>query len=271
MGVADEIAEMNKVFDSVVTPPKADEPESSQNPTELSNNESEPESVEAKTESDEKAAEAAPEDKPEVKEEPDERDKVISDLRARVADMEAEKAKPKVEPSAEPKVEPLEEQDFIGEVDLDDLGRDPKEFNKVLNKIYQKAVSDAHARIQRDLPKVVESNITLMENMKRTSDQFYEENPDLKSFQKVVASVFEEMASAAPDKSYMEVVKGVAPEVRKRLGITEKPPDKGGTQTKNDPPPKLPSKGARAGSVQTQPNTDPLQAELEEMSKSLGR
>jgi hypothetical protein len=64
-------------------------------------------------------------------------------------------------------------------------------------------------------------------------------------------------------------MKDVAPEVRKRLELPETKVVKG--ESKESPPPKLPTKGSRSGRPQDKPSPDPLQTELEEMNKTLGR
>lgn len=189
--------------------------------------------------------------------EPDGRDQIIADLQSRLAAKEAKKEESKIE-----------DQDFLGEVDLDELTRDPKEFNKVLNKIYQKAVMDTRSSVVETLPEIVKTNIAIMNELKSTSDRFYEDNKDLQPFRKVVSVVFDELASASPTKNYSDLIKEVGPEVRKRLNITKKVEVK---EVKKSDPPKLPQKGGKSGKSQDSPNIEPLQAELEEMTKTLRR
>jgi len=199
------------------------------------------------------------EPKPEV---PDEKDKTIADLRAKLAEREVPRELVKVEPPKTP-----EDQDFLGEVDLDELTRDPKEFNKVLNKIYQKAVVDTRSSVVETLPEIVKANIQIMNELKATSEKFYEENKDLKPFKKVVGVVFNELASANPDRNYDDLIKEVAPEVRKRLDLKKEVKEE---KKEKVEPPRLPQKGGRTGKSD-KPTLEPLQAELEEMSKILGR
>jgi hypothetical protein len=196
-----------------------------------------------------------------TKSEPDERDRTIADLRAKLAEREVVK-----EPVREPPKLP-EEQDFIGEVDLDELTRDPKEFNKVLNKIYQKAVVDTRSSVVETLPEIVKTNIQIMNELKATSERFYDENKDLQPFKKVVAVVFDELAASNPNRSYNEIIKDVAPEVRKRLDLKKEVKE---PTTKKVESPKLPQKGGRVGRSD-KPTLEPLQAELEEMNRVIGR
>jgi hypothetical protein len=223
-----------------------------------------------------------PEPEPEkvvTKEEPtpepvveDPRDKEIADLRSKLAEKES---KPKeVIKKEEPKEETFTEQDFIGTVDPDDLYRDPKVMNGVLNKIYQQAVKDARnlgsEQVLKSLPEIVKENIRVLDNLKTLRDSFYGENPDLKPFQKVVATVFEEVASANVDKDFEEVMKLVGPEVRSRLGLQKELTAKlKEVKKEENRSPRLPSKGSRSGGFSSKPSTDSLQAELEEMTKTL--
>jgi hypothetical protein len=200
----------------------------------------------------------------------DEKDKLIAELRAKV-DQLSVKEEPPVEEPTDQQQTPLtfDEQDFIGELDLDDLTRDPKEFNKLLNTIYQKAVTDTRQilgeHVLRSVPEIVRANITIMNNLQKASEEFYAANEDLKPFKKVVATVFEEIASENPGKPFEEIFPMVADESRKRLELHKKV-----TQPTNKPP-RLPNRKNRVTVPATKPTTDPLLAELEEMNKTLRR
>lgn len=200
----------------------------------------------------------------------DDRDQVIADLRAKLAEKVAAEVKPAEKAAVKDAVGEILDQDFIGDLDLDDLTRDSKEFNKLLNKIYRKAVSDASNSVSentlKSIPDIVKTNLTMMQDLQKMSDEFYTENSDLKPFKKVVATVFEEMAAANPDKKYSEVVKDVAAESRKRLELHKTATSKDTTKPSS---PRLPSKGGRPGRSE-QPETSSLQNELSEMNKSLG-
>lgn len=195
----------------------------------------------------------------------DERDKLIEELRAKLA----EKEKP-VEPAKAPTTEaPISEKDFVGQTDLDDLTRDPKELNKAFNKIYQQAVRDTRSELLRTLPDVVKSNIAIMTTLREATERFYDENKDLKPFKKVVAAVFEELAPTKPNSTYGDIVKDVAIESRKRLGLPEpKPQD---SQQPKKSTPTLPQKGGRAGRMTEKQHVDPLRSELDDMIKVIGR
>lgn len=274
--VKEEIEEMIKTFDGgpaddtaqTPEPEQKAEPEPSPEPSPVPVPEPKPEPVDESTP--EPEPKATPEPEPAVKQTPpeDERDRTISELRAKLAEKESVKEPPK--PIEEPLK--LDEQDFVGDTDLDDLMRDPKEFNKFVNKVYQKAVTDSHGQVSKkvfdSLPNVIKEQIVVMTNLQRMSEEFYEENSDLKPFKKVVAAVFEETVAKDPSRNYSEVMKDVGPEVRKRLELDKKSTP---TEPVKDTPPRLPRKGGKAGQMQTKPTLEPLQAELEEMNKVIGR
>jgi len=216
--------------------------------------------------------------------EPDEKDTIIDDLRIKLADAEANrKIKDKevddkdkdTDKDKEDKEVPLtlDEQDFIGELDLEEVVRDPKEFNKLLNKIYAQAVTDTRKvlgeGVLRSIPDIVKTNIVLQTQLKKASDDFYDANKDLKPFNKVVALVFEEMYSKNPDKKYDELMNEVSGEVRSRLNLqkqaTEKE-DKDG-KDKDEKHPKLPRKKGRSGAPEDKPETNGLQDEIASMNK----
>ena len=203
----------------------------------------------------------------------DEKDKTIRELREKLA-LKEEGPKTSAPKTEAPTTEiPLtfEELDFLKDLDFDELTRDPKEFNKLLNALYQKAVVDTRKGlgegVLRSIPDIVRANVTAITNLQKASEDFYADNKDLKPFKKVVAVVFEEFASDNPGKKYSEILEDVGPEVRKRLELhlkATKPDDK-------EAPPKLPRKKGKSGGTGKEPETTPLVNELDEMNKTLGR
>jgi len=201
----------------------------------------------------------------------DEKDRVIEELRKKIAELESAK-KPSPQTPAPTTEAPILEIDFIGDLDLDDLTRDPDEFNKLLNKIYKKGVEYAREEAKRygetvikSIPDIVKSNIVLANRLKQIHDKFYEENKDLVPWKKVVGAVFEELLAENPDKSYEELLPQVAAETRKRLELHKKAQPKPGKGR----PPSLPRK--KGGPRQTtKPDPNPLLQEIAEMDKALG-
>src|SRR4030042_753518 len=227
---------------------------------------------EAKTE--EKKEEFKVEVKEEVK--PDERDKTIDDLRRELAALKAEKVVEKA-PEKHPeehKVEELkiEDQDFIGDLDLDEVTRDSKELNKLLNSTYRKARTDAEKAIITKLPELISSHVELVTTLRKASEDFYTANEDLKSFPKVVKVVFDELVQQNPNCTYGDVMKDVATETRKRLGLSEpkaKEVKKEEDKKEETKPPKLPSKDGGAGKPAKESKLDDVQSQIEEMNKAL--
>ena len=200
----------------------------------------------------------------------DEKDKIIRELREKLAEKEAA-PKTKAPKTEVPQTEaPISDEDFLDGVDLDDLTRDPAEFNKLLNKIYKRALEQARNEVKRHsetvvraIPDIVKNNIAITARLKQVHDKFYEDNKDLVPWKKVVGTIFEEFIAENPDRTYEELLPKVAEEARKRLELHKR------AQTNsNEPPPKLPRK--KGGPRQTtKPNTDPLLDELSEMDKAL--
>jgi len=202
----------------------------------------------------------------------DERDVTIRELREKLA-LKEEGPKTSAPSTSAPTTEvPLtfEEQDFLKDLDLDDLTSDPKEFNKLLNALYQKAVTDTQRGlgegVLRSIPDIVRANVTAINTLKEASDEFYADNKDLKPFKKVVAAVFEEFASDNPEKKYSEILADVGPEVRTRLELHRK-----ATNKKKEAPPNLHRRKGKSGGPREEPETTPLVDELDEMNKTLGR
>jgi hypothetical protein len=266
--VESEIAEMLKVIDDVPitvieeVPDDGKEKEEKEEVLEVEPPKEEPKVEEPKDEEEILVVEEKKED-PVV----DEKDKVIEELRAKISELSTPVKPTEVKPPVEsPKIE---DQDFVKDFDMDEVTRDPLEFNKVLNKVYQKASNDVQTRFAAELPGIISHHIAVVQNMEATRRSFYEANKDLEPFGNVVAVVFEELAKANAEKPYGDVIKLVAPEVRKRLKLPEPSVQKG--EVKSGPkPPNLPRKDGKAGNLTVAKPNNSTQSEIEEMNKSLG-
>lgn len=221
----------------------------------------------------EKKSETTPVEKKETTPEPDEKDKTISELRTKLAEATTKPPENKA-PATTTEPEP-EEQDFVADLDMDDLTRDPKELNKLLNKVARHTTETTRKSLGesviKSIPDIVRANVDQLRDMEKMRTKFYGDNKDLEPFPKVVATVFEELAAANTDKTYNQVMDLVAPEARKRLELHK-------TATSNAPgekkttPPKLPTVGGRSGkSSSSKPDTIGIENELDDMNKSLGR
>jgi len=196
------------------------------------------------------------------------------ELRKKIDDMSAPKTQ-SPQTDAPSTFAPIEEHDFVGELDIDDLTRDPAEFNKLLNKIYGKAVEDTRGEIQgrtatvlTQVPDLVKTNVAIQENLMRLTNEFYEDNEDLKPFGKVVSTVYDELVQENPNETFEVILNKVEKETRSRLELPKgkvKPKPK---QTDNDPPP-LPRHKGKKGARETNQKTDPLVSEIDEMNRSL--
>lgn len=205
----------------------------------------------------------------------DPRDKKLRELEEKLAKLEEKKTPPptKAPSTKAPQTEPpLSDEDFLSGVDLDELTRDPKLFNELLNKVRKNALAIARAEakknsefVVRSIPDIVKNNVALTARLKKLHDQFYDEHKDLVPWKKSVGTVMEEMISEHPDKTYEQLLPEVATEVRKRLGL-HKDANRG---TGNNPPPPPPRKkgGQRQ---QSKPDTSDLAKEMDEMDKALG-
>ena len=283
-----EVDLMNKSFDEGLGAEETETEETETKETEeTTETETKEEEKETETETETKETETETKEIEETEEtetketEPDEKDKTITELRAELVESKAKEVK-ETETETKTKTEEkesetpltLEDQDFLGELDLDEVTRNPKEFNKLLNKIYKQAVTDTRKvlgeGILRTIPDIVKTNIAAITNLQKARDKFYDDNEDLKPFKKVVGVVFEELAAENPDKKYDEVLSDVGDEVRKRLELQKNATSAKTKPNKSDPP-KLPRKKGKAGQTKNEPLTEPLLNEIGEMNQTLGR
>lgn len=193
---------------------------------------------------------------------PDDRDQIIEDLRAKLAEKDASAPKTTAPTTDAPLT--FEEHDFLKDIDIEDVVSDPKKLNELLNVAYQKAVTDTR-ELGTPMPDI-SATVAAVVSLQKSADVFYNENEDLKPFKKVVATVFDDLIAENSDRTYAEVMAEVAPEVRKRLELP-KPTKKSDKST----PPRLPRKKAKSGRTEHKSKPDPLQSELAEMDEALGR
>lgn len=206
----------------------------------------------------------------EPKEDP--KDVEIRLLKEQLAELKNKAVEKETSPTVEPKTTPtdipIEEEDFLGAINIEELIEDPKSFNAVLNLIYKKAVTKARSEIInnseniiKSVPKIVTNNMELMNEMKRLNTKFYTDNPELKPFNKIVAVTFEDVQAANPGKGPEELLTLLGDEVRKRLNLKK-------NAIQSDPP-KLPRKKGSSKRQATPPKTKTLEDELAEMDKLL--
>ena len=264
MSIEDEVKVMNDILDGKVV----EEP----TPTPIPEPTPEPEVKEEEPIVDDKVETPEPEPKPEptptpepeVKEDP--RDARIAALEAKLAALEA-KPKETIEPKVEvPAV--VEDVDFVKDLDLDEVTRDPNEFNKVMNQVYKKGLADSEQRVVekvlKTLPDIIQNNIKITQELEKTRDDFYNENPDLKGFQQVVATVFDELSKSNPGKGYKDLITLTGPEVRTRLGLPKPGPK---PVERKQAAPKLPSGGGKGGREPEKQQLSGVESEIEAMNR----
>lgn len=191
-------------------------------------------------------------------------------LRKQVEERHVKEPAPTPEPTPDPEPAPIEEIDFVGDVDLDDISRDPVAFNTLLNKIHAAGVTSARGIQEttlRAIPDIVKSNVTIQSTLKKEVETFYADNEDLKPFKKVVAAVYEELASDNPDWTIANTFKEVEKETRNRLELHKK-----ATDADPDPDPKPRTKGPKFANTKgprqrTKPRTDALLSQIDEMNQ----
>lgn len=266
-----ELDEMMKAFgeDSIGNQPEEETPTTEQ-PEEPEEGLEETPATENVEEELEEPEEETPATESPATETPDERDQTILELRKKVDELEGAKQQIQEEPT-KPDDLTLEEIDFIGDLDLDELTNDKSTFNKLLNSVYSKGVSDARnitsEKVLMSIPDIVRNNVSIITELNKASEDFYVNNEDLKPFKKVVALTFEEIAAKNPDKHYSELMDEVATETRKKLQLHKEVKQ----SEKSKKSPRLPNKGTKSGSIGEKPDTSSLESEIESMNKSIGR
>ena len=289
MSMEDELKEMEEALENPVGPEDLDKSNKNEEGSEPTD-EPKDESVEEQDESDEPEPSDNQEDSEEVLEEPesseldqsepespeDPRDAKIRELEEKIAKLESLTRPAESEPSepSEPETTTTDEEipteDFLGDLDIDDVVSDPKALNQLLNNVHRKALERARLELKqssenvvRSIPDIVRNVTMLTTRLKKISDDFYNENKDLVPWKKTVGAVMEELISENPDKTYKELLPQVASEVRRRVGLYRE-------ATRQDGPPSPPPRRKGRAKQTTKPDTNPLLEEFEAMDRALG-
>lgn len=217
-------------------------------------------------------------DKEETAEEASARYKLENEkLREQVNDLSAPKDEKKEDDETKkekPEEIKVDEVDFVKDIDMDELTRDPAEFNKLLNSVYSQGIKSSQEGVLKGIPTIVSNNVKTVIALREASDNFYKDNEDLAPFKKVVALVFEETASEHPDWKYDKVLEESGTEARKRLELhknavnKDKDKDTNKDEKKDDKTTQLPRKrGQQKRESQAKPDTDPLLDEIDQMNE----
>lgn len=202
---------------------------------------------------------------------------VIDGLRKQVEALTGKEKPNEKEPEPEPASMrdevTVDTQDFLGE-DFDPEDLTAETLNTILNKVFKAGVETANKTITegvlRSIPDVVKANIVTLSTLSQATEKFYSENEDLKPFKRVVATVYEELASDNPDWDVAKILEEVEKETRKRLELYKKAVDKdkkGGGSTRPNTPP-VP-KGRHARQEKQKSIQSDLQAEIDAMNAEL--
>ena len=123
----------------------------------------------------------------------------------------------------EEKPEVLPALDFIGkDVDMDAVVTDPEQFNKVLHKVADHAYNKAIEATLRLIPNMVSKVARFEVQQQAMATEFYRANDDLIPHKASVSKIYTKMVNENPSKDAYDLLKELAPEVRKRLKLRPK-------------------------------------------------
>lgn len=186
-------------------------------------------------------------------------------LRRQIEDSQRKAPKTKAPTTASP----VEEVDFLGaDVDLDELTRDAKVFNTLLNKVHKAGIESGRKFQEttlRNIPDIVKANVTIQATLKKKVEDFYDANKDLQSFNKVVSAVYEELAAENPDWNIDRIFKETEAEARKRLELHRKAASTSAPTTKAPRGPRFAK--TRTSRQRKKPETSPLLSDIDEMNR----
>ena len=180
----------------------------------------------------------------------------VEALQAKINELSAQL----LEKSAAPPVKPTETptppagaavttevDDFLGDLDIDDVVAKPELFNQVLSQAVRQAQQQVVEAILNSLPSLVQPVIRQTIAMEDSVKSFYSEHPLLSNFKQVVGTVANEVQAAEPQASLEKLLPKVAQKAYEYLRIDPaglpKTPATPTPQTQNPKNAGLPSGG----------------------------
>lgn len=117
-------------------------------------------------------------------------------------------------------------EDFIGDLDMDDVASNPEILNKILNNVLQKGIETGkELSIKQVIPPTVDTSQTIVSQIegaiavKGMIDKFYDANPELSNVKQVVKACAAHIIQESPDKRLDDILNLAADAARKTLGI----------------------------------------------------
>ena len=144
---------------------------------------------------------------------------LVTQMPAKV-EVDKEKDDNKTSPTAETV------EDFVGDLDMDDVASKPEILNEILNKVLQKGIETGKklsegqsTTVASSVSQTVASQVDSAINIKGIIDKFYDANTDLVNIKQVVQACASQIVRDSPDKTFKEVLNLAADAARKTLGI----------------------------------------------------
>ena len=152
-------------------------------------------------------------------------------------------------------------EDFLGDMDIDDVSSDKELFNKVLTKVaskIEKQVEEKYKNIYQDI-----EQINNRKEVEKMVDIFYKENPDLAGVKTTVQAVATDIIKNNSDKSLKEIFNMAADGTRKMLGIKKQ--KEVIKNKKNEQNPALVKKSQNVNKVKKTVKKSKLQSEIDSL------
>lgn len=102
---------------------------------------------------------------------------------------------------------------FITPEEYDKIFDNEEEFNKVLEKVVQKAVEDT----LRVLPSIINSLIVQVASMKEISIKFYEDHKEFKDHKEIVTKVIEDLEVSNPGMEFQKLLNLATPIIQDKI------------------------------------------------------
>ena len=196
-----------------------------------------------------------------LQDKPEEEDE-LTKAKKRITELEA---KPEEEEEIEI-TEELEEVDFMGELDMEEVTSSSQAFNKLLNKVYGAGVDQGKSLregVLKSIPPVIKSVVAQQTTLKDASDTFYNDNPDLDTVdrKRIVGLTAESLLSEHPEYNLEKLFEETEKKVRTTLNLKKK-----ATTRSKEEAPSFSKKTKGKSKLKTKPKLTELQQDLDDMN-----
>ncbi len=189
----------------------------------------------------------------------------INELSGKLIDKDNKKAVKDVDDADDANDAKIDLDDFIGDLDIDNVVSDKKVFNEVLTRALKKIEDKLKNKYEGNLSENVRTHTDNHLEMKKIVDTFYTENSDLTNVKSAVQAVAVDIIKKNPNMILKDVFIKAAEGTREMLGIKKNIVNDDKDKNKTNKKPAFVKKSQGVNKQKSSTKTSRLQNDIDEL------